>query len=1159
MKKWFFIIMFVILFLPFNSAFAAGSYSVEMVTGSSSNQVIGSYGNYNDAKNAMERANSNSASVATIYKDGVPVDSKYAIFKLKPNTMVYLYRDSSSSNRYTYLNASYGVDAALLGYSENGRVKVMISGFIGWANLADGVVTPISLLSGNMINVNGVGVRVRTSPSLSSGTTASISGSYNFNYTDTRNADGYTWYKIKYNGSEAWIAGGSWVTRYDSALGTYYLNYGLTGNLIHHYQAYSGVTYTDNFTNLGTSPSFLTIDQRYYSFDGNYFYDNLTTMFDDYRRGIYSSSVNSNNPYYSYYMYLPSHSTTSYTAADLDNIITSKGYNASTSKMFGTGVYFKEAEEQYGTNALLAFSAALNESASGTSAIAMNKNNLFGYGAADSCPYDCAYSYSSPRESIMNYASNSSKAYENPEGNYYFGSHYGNKSSGKNVMYASDPYWGEKMAMNAFLKDKSYGGKDFNSNTIGVAKKGRPGAWVFSEPVQTSEKLLYMYKNKNTSDPVYDYSANVIDKVENGGVTFYKIYTDLPNGSSKFGYVWDDEWYVSNNQPEINAEDREIKIGDTFDYIGGVTATDVENGDITNRLTYDGLVDTTKEGIYQVTYTVSDLNNFHKSKTINVNVSNDNEPMIEAYDKEIKQFTEFDYLDGVKAYDNNGDLKVTYDETVDTSKAGDYKVIYKVKNSVKEVSKSINVKVIPDFKPVIDAVDREIKQYSDFNYLDGITALDEEDGNLTVKYEGKVNTYKEGVYDVTYSAVDSHGQESKKTIKVTVLKNAQPTINAVDREIPLNSSFDYLDGVTAFDDEDGNLTNKIKYYGSVDVTKCGRYEINYSVSDDDKQSVSKKVVIKVVEKTLKKSTSEFYFDYLKKDNGKLVIRGYNIIQEIDNTLENSIKYFLIFRDSSHEYKLDASRIIDSNVVYENIVNGKNYTYSWFDGIIDIKNIPNGDYNLYVRSESDDYYAESIVSNKLLNEQVTSYSEDGKYLSITNDYIDSRAPLVFTIRDKAIGLKETSPFTNQYSYLDDISFKDGKLYLKGASYSSGVDMRTGVELERNIVFENKNTFETYSFELGYLDNGPYMVSLFSNDKFGKNKDLAWYEKSIDISVLDKGTYLIYVTNKSNISDFGELKDMLMLGEYNKAKGEYDGKSYEVALNKKVRYRLELTIK
>ena len=134
-----------------------------------------------------------------------------------------------------------------------------------------------------------------------------------------------------------------------------------------------------------------------------------------------------------------------------------------------------------------------------------------------------------------------------------------------------------------------------------------------------------------------------------------------------------------------------------------------------------------------------------------------------------------------------------------------------------------------------------------------------------------------------------------------------------------------------------------------------------------------------------------------------------------------------------------------------------------------------------------------------------------------------------------------------------------LYLKGASYSSGVDMRAGVELERNIVFENKNTFDTYSFELGYLNNGPYMVSLFSNDKFGKNKDLAWYEKGIDISTLDKGTYVIYVTNKSNISDFGELKDMLMLGDYNKAKGEYDGRSYEITLNKKVRYRLELTIK
>ena len=38
-------------------------------------------------------------------------------------------------------------------------------------------------------------------------------------------------------------------------------------------------------------------------------------------------------------------------------------------------------------NALMMFGTASNESAYGTSRIAMDKNNLFGYGASDSDPY----------------------------------------------------------------------------------------------------------------------------------------------------------------------------------------------------------------------------------------------------------------------------------------------------------------------------------------------------------------------------------------------------------------------------------------------------------------------------------------------------------------------------------------------------------------------------------------------------------------------------------------------------------------------------------------------------------------------------------------------------------------------------------------------------
>ena len=416
----------VFVFLPFR-VFAASNYTVEMVSNQIGNKVVGTYNNYNAALNAMNSQKSDANSVATIYRDGVPVDSKYGIFKFKPGKTYNLYT-SATGSAYTYIHGSYGTDAALLGYSDNGRVKIMISGYTGWTEINNGVVTPISLMgiNGNVINVKGgLGIRIRKKPSTSATIITQVKTTSNFTYTETTKANGYTWYKITYNGSEAWIAGTDDVTVLtgSNGLGTYYNHYGPTGNLIHHFTYYNGSGYGDTFTNLGTSPSFLTKDVRYYSFDGNYFYSSITSMLDDYREGKYSRSVNYNSPYYSYYVYLPSHSVTGYSAEDLDRIIANKGYNANTSKMFGTGKYFKEAEETYGQNALMMFSTAMNESASGTSKIAKDKNNLFGYGAADSCAYDCAYSYDSVRDSIMDYAKRTGDSYAVVTGKYYYGGH----------------------------------------------------------------------------------------------------------------------------------------------------------------------------------------------------------------------------------------------------------------------------------------------------------------------------------------------------------------------------------------------------------------------------------------------------------------------------------------------------------------------------------------------------------------------------------------------------------------------------------------------------------------------------------------------------------------------------------------------------------------
>ncbi len=1174
MKKGFKILLIILFlmvnFMPFYKAEAASSYTVEMVSNQTGNKVVGTYSSYSAALNAMNAQNSTASSVATIYRDGVPVDSKYAIFKFKPGTTYSLYTSATSNSAYTSVHGSYGTDAAVLGYSDNGRVKIMISGFVGWTNVSNGVVTPISLLgiNGNMISVpGGKGIRIRKTPSLSGTVITQVSTTTNFSYTETRQADGYTWYKISYNGSDAWIAKTDSVSVLTgtNGLGTYYERNTGTNNLIHHFTYYNGSGYGDTFTNLGTAPTYLTPGVRYYSFDGNYFYASIETMLNDYRNGKYTSSVNANSPHYAYYLYLSSHSVTGYTAEDFDNIIASKGYTASTSKMYGTGQYFKEAEVTYGQNALMMFGTAMNESATGTSRIAMDKNNLFGYGAADSCAYDCAYSYNSVRDSIMDYAQKTGSSYSLATGTYYYGSHYGNKSSGRNVKYATDPYWGEKQAGNSFTNDKNYGGKDFNSSTIGAVKKGVTSPWVFSEPAQTSAGHIYTLKNPNSDVIVNDISVNVVDKVvgANGG-EFYKIYTDLPASDNKvYGYVTAAEINVANNQPVINASDKTISEGSDFDPLEGVTASDVENGNLTNKITYDSDVKTDKVGTYHVTYTVVDNSNFHASKTITVKVIDDNLPTIMASDKEVKQFTDFDYMDGVKATAHDGtDLTddVTYEETVNTDIADTYEVTYKVKDAKgKEASKTINVKVIPDDKPVINASDKEIYLNSEFDPLEGVTASDAEDGSIKdIEYDSEVETDTVGDYKVTYTVKDSHGQVTTKIITVKVIVNQLPVINASDKTIYLNSDFDPLDGVTASDKEDGSISKIDVDKNDVKTDTLGTYDVTYSVTDSYGQKVTKTIKITVSEKVLEEKDGEFYLDGIKWNNSskKYEISGYLIQLGADNSINDYLKFQLVLenKNTNEKYRVNVDRWTD-NVPYDlGEENGHDYRGAWFKGEIDLSGIPQGDYDLYMRSESTDFYTETVFAN-ILNSSIDKRSEDDKRgYSFYVNLKKKNKSVELSIRDGGLITTSESPtYRNMINDYDNMSFEGNYLKLIGTSYNYGIDYGNKSNIDRKVYLENVTTFDLISVDIDSTNQGSYTITSLDN----LSKEYAWYNGQIDISQLKKGTYAIIIDTKvGNAEDYGYVVDMF--NAINEAKTSINGKNYKLVVNTKENNRVELVV-
>jgi len=203
----------------------------------------------------------------------------------------------------------------------------------------------------------------------------------------------------------------------------------------------------------------------HYSSDGNYLYHELSP-YTSIRVAPHSSSMAIGKKYYSAdginfesftvenpFLFRDLRKPTNYTAEELNKVYSLM--NIQGSRLAGKGEVFKEAEKRYQVNALYLMAHSALESAWGRSQIAKDKNNFFGIAAYDTTPYDSAKSFDNVDKGILGAAKWIRENYID-EGR----THLGNKSSGMNVLYASDPYWGEKIASIMMTINSKLGEKD---------------------------------------------------------------------------------------------------------------------------------------------------------------------------------------------------------------------------------------------------------------------------------------------------------------------------------------------------------------------------------------------------------------------------------------------------------------------------------------------------------------------------------------------------------------------------------------------------------------------------------------------------------------------------------------------------------------------------
>ena len=1027
-------------FTPLSTVIAeTPSYEVVSIKNDGSVNNIKTFSDYSSAKKEANNYKSTVNDVAVIKKNGKIIYAKYGIFRVNSNTTII-----TMSTEYgdRYFSPDYNTDLLFLDYDVNSnKVKVMLSGVVGWLSLDVGNIYPISYItSGNLLDttkkyvkmVQG-SVRLREGPGTNykqigcngsltcgSGIFASAGSIYEWLNSGSVTNDGtYDWYQVIINGNTGYIANDPkdiYLSEYDASieqkqdfLTYYYLN--SDSELCHSY--YVGKLTSTWTTRLGLAPLYLEKNKRYYSFDGNYFYNDFTKLVNDMRNGNHNNAVNK-LPYYNYYQYLPTRTETHYNADNLNSYI---GYNSKINRsdyyqlvydeqskkykwkfygnwdsfpsgqsmLYNEGATFISSQEKYGVNAATTLALAIVESGWGRSYMSVREYNIFGHGAFDTAPDEYAASYESIAAGIYAHAYKYiALDYSNPiDGYNYNGSHYGNKLSGNNVRYASDAYWGEKMAGNYYSIDKTYGFQDYNQRLTFGIKQSASSAPIYSEP-KTNSKKYYDLK------AIPNIPVTILEEVKgesiDGNDIWYKIQSDVSidanrnvissnstdysyNFETSYAYIHSSYIYKESKEPTITASDITISSGSKLEPLKGVTAYDAFDGDVTSKIKIkSNNVDTNKVGTYSVIYSVTDSENNTAEKEIKVTVLS-SAPTIVASNKETILGEEIDLFSGVTAKDyEDGDLtsKITIKENnLDINKLGTYKVTYYVKDSSnKETTKTIKVTV----------KEPNYKEKDALFYLDYIKNVN---GKLEIKGYNTINGINNDLsvdikYDVEFINIDTGKTYIQRATRITDKSEMTRPVYGLD-DMDYTYSWFKLD-IDLSKLPDGNYKMNIisktkefisssvisnKLYKTQDTSFSGdKYVITRNNFDDKKGSIELNIrTNKLASKTASAEYNQYdtyrIFEFTKK--GLLHLKGVSYSYGMNLASDQKISRKIIFEnidDYTKKYEFDLGSTTDG--LYKAVLpvdDNFGKERAWYDAEIDISNLPIGKYVIYITTSS----------------------------------------------------------------------------------------------------------------------------------------------------------------------------------------------------------------
>ena len=391
---------------------------------------------------------------------------------------------------------------------------------------------------------------------------------------------------------------------------------------------------------------------------------------------------------------------------------------------------------------------------------------------------------------------------------------------------------------------------------------------------------------------------------------------DGGNGNTAdHGLIANPKLTTNNAKPTLSVEETTlVKLNSEFNLMDGVVANDIEDGNLISKVQVesDGF-SINKSGKYNVVYSVTDNDGNTATKTRTVIV-----------------YSKYDYISDLDWESAESGWKtVNKDSAVNTTS----KIKLNIDGTIKEFDKGLGAAQNSEIVYNLDGEYTYFTTYvgTDKNYDHNSTSV-----KFKIFADGK-EVYTSDVMrkdsKADFVSLDVTGVKELKLVsdeagngglgdfaswadtKVYSINSRPKLTIPASQIIKVGETLNLTEGVYAIDAEDGDITSNVVLSGDVNFNKVGRYNVTYTITDNDGNTVEKARTISVV-------NMEDY-TYLSDIKWKSANSGWRTIQKDKSIEENPIR-LTDENGNEVEYEKGIGTHSTSTIVYD--LTDKDYSY-----------------------------------------------------------------------------------------------------------------------------------------------------------------------------------------------------------------------------------------